>query len=100
MEGEISMNNFAIAAACNRIKRNADDLGRNNFAVAAARNRIKYNADEYRESAEQGNADAQYMLGECYYYGAGVEVNHKEAVKWYQKAAEQGISKKLKSSMN
>ncbi len=44
----------------------------------------------YRKSAEQGNADAQCMLGWCYYNGEGVATDAAEAVKWYRKAAEQG----------
>jgi TPR repeat protein len=32
----------------------------------------------------------QYILGNCYYFGRGVLKNDTEAVKWYQKAAEQG----------
>lgn len=44
----------------------------------------------YRKAAEQGNIDAQYILGDCYENGYGVEENENEAVKWYRKAAEQG----------
>lgn len=40
-----------------------------------------------RRASEQGVADAQDLLGDCYYYGCGVEMNHWEAVKWYEKAA-------------
>ena len=40
--------------------------------------------------AEQGEADAQYNLGNCYAFGDGVEQSYTEAVKWYKKAAEQG----------
>ena len=42
------------------------------------------------QAAEMGSDSAQFMLGECYYYGQGTSRNHKEAVKWYQKAANQG----------
>ena len=45
----------------------------------------------YRAAAEEWNsADAQYELGDCYYFGVGVEQNLEEAVKWYTKSAEQG----------
>ena len=44
------------------------------------------------KAAEQGNAAAQDNLGDCYYYGRGVEQNYTEAVKWYRKAAEQGYA--------
>lgn len=45
---------------------------------------------KYRQAAEQGNANAQYSLGNCYYNGQGVPKDYEEAVKWYRKAAEQG----------
>ena len=37
-----------------------------------------------------GNAEAEYELGDCYENGNGVIEDHEEAVKWYQKAADQG----------
>ena len=40
--------------------------------------------------AEQGDANAQYNLGNMYIYGNGVPENDTEAVKWYRLAAEQG----------
>ena len=42
--------------------------------------------------AEQGEADAQFLLGVMYFDGTGVPQDDKEAVKWYRKAAEQGYS--------
>jgi hypothetical protein len=47
----------------------------------------------YRKGAEQGFGSAQYHLGRCYQYGAGVERDLIEAAAWYQKAAEQRIFK-------
>ena len=44
----------------------------------------------YRKAAEQGNAGAQYMLGEMYCWGQGVERSLQLAAKWYLKSAEQG----------
>ena len=67
----------------------------------------------YKKAAEQGNAKAQYNLANCYFNGIGVEQNNvnaqwilgrcyeegfgigknkTEAFKWYQKAAEQGLT--------
>lgn len=40
--------------------------------------------------AEQGNADVQNNLGNCYYWGKGVEPDYEKAVYWYRKSAEQG----------
>ncbi len=31
------------------------------------------------------------MLGSMYYQGQGVEQNYKEAIKWYRKAADNGV---------
>jgi hypothetical protein len=44
----------------------------------------------YRKSAEQGNAETQYELGDCYREGKGVPQDAVEAVKWFRKSAEQG----------
>lgn len=41
-------------------------------------------------SAKKDSAEAWLALGECFDEGIGVEKDIKEAVKWYQKAAEQG----------
>ena len=45
---------------------------------------------EWRKAAEQGDANAQYNLGYCYYNGEGVAKDAIEGVKWYRKAAEHG----------
>jgi len=43
-----------------------------------------------RPLADQGNAQAQMLLGYIYDNGKDVEPDHAEAIKWYRKAAEQG----------
>ncbi len=45
---------------------------------------------QYRHDAEQGNAEAQFLLGCCYQFGEGIAKDKAEAVKWYRNAAEQG----------
>lgn len=40
--------------------------------------------------ARKGNAEAQYSLGNMYYYGNGVTKDYTETAKWYHKSAEQG----------
>ena len=56
-----------------------------------------YNRQDYETaykltlpSAEQGNANAQYNLGNMYNEGKGVPQDYKEAAKWWKLAAEQG----------
>lgn len=48
------------------------------------------NFEEIQKSAEQGDADAQYHLGNCYWQGRGTAKDETNAVNWYRKAAEQG----------
>ena len=57
-----------------------------------------YQAQDYQKAlqilkplAEQGNSQAQAMLGLMYDNGHGVNKDPTEALKWYLKAAEQGI---------
>ena len=46
-----------------------------------------------RKAAEQGHANAQCSLGNCYDFGQGVTKDLNEAAKWYRKAAEQGLAR-------
>lgn len=43
---------------------------------------------KFKKAAENGNAQAQYNLGICYYNGNGVEQNVDSAFLWWNKAAE------------
>ncbi|MCD7722111.1 MAG: sel1 repeat family protein [Prevotellaceae bacterium] len=44
----------------------------------------------WSKAADQGLAEAQYILGYCYVNGEGVTQNFEEGVKWLRKAAKQG----------
>lgn len=44
----------------------------------------------YRVAADQGHADAQHGLSNCYWLGWGVTQDYAEAARWNRKAAEQG----------
>jgi TPR repeat protein len=46
--------------------------------------------DDARLKAGKGDAEAQSILGSCYFDGKGVSKDQVEGVKWFQKAAEQG----------
>ena len=46
--------------------------------------------DTVRQAAEQGDATAQFYLGNMYANGEGVPQDAAEAVRWYRLAAEQG----------
>ncbi len=45
------------------------------------------------DSANRGDARAQYALAKLYYNGEGVTKDLTKAVEWYQKAADQGDAK-------
>jgi len=47
---------------------------------------------ETKVKADQGDAAAQYYLGNMYANGQGVAKDDSEAVKWYRKAADQGLA--------
>jgi TPR repeat protein len=53
----------------------------------------RYDIEPLRARAEQGDAEAQYNLGDSYDWGKGVPRDDVEAAKWYRKAAEQGDAK-------
>jgi hypothetical protein len=45
---------------------------------------------EWKSSAEEGDADAQFGLGVLYEEGKGVQLDDREAAKWHSLAAQQG----------
>ncbi len=51
---------------------------------------------QYRHDAEQGNAEAQYLLGCCYQFGDGIAKNKVEAGIWFRKSAQQGYTQAQK----
>ncbi|HWA43314.1 MAG TPA: SEL1-like repeat protein [Hypericibacter adhaerens] len=59
--------------------------------------RDAYDAKDYQKAqaeakplADKGDARAQVMMGDLYYYGNGVAKDLAEALRWYRKAADQG----------
>ena len=62
-------------------------------------NNESYDFDDDKEAikfhrlyAEQGDAEAQFNLGQMYREGLEVAQNYKEAVKWYRLSVEQGFA--------
>lgn len=63
---------------------------------------VAYHRADYRSAlnvwrgrAEEGNAEAQHIVGEIYEKGLGTEPNFEEAVRWYRKAADQGFTRSM-----
>ncbi len=48
------------------------------------------NLHTLRQSAEQGDANAQYALAVMYYKGQGVAQDSPQALEWCRKAVQQG----------
>ena len=59
-------------------------------AISGVKQNYNEAAKWYHLAAEQGDANAQYVLGVLYENGLGVEQSNTEAAKWYRKAAEHG----------
>ena len=74
---------FGAGSACADFDDGVAAYERGDFATAL---------QEFRPLAEQGDADAQTLIGMMYNEGLGVPKNDAEAVKWFHKAAEQGIA--------
>ena len=56
---------------------------------------ISYGAEQDKfqrtfELAKNGDAEAQYILGEMYWKGEGVPQDDKKSAEWFEKAAAQG----------
>jgi hypothetical protein len=47
----------------------------------------------WRQSADEGEADAQFNLGHCYEVGIGASQDYVEAARLYQLAAAQGYAR-------
>jgi uncharacterized protein len=69
------------AAQAQDFGKGIDAYNKGDFAGALA---------EWKPLAGQGDAKAQYMLGQIYRDGKGVKRDYKEARKWFEAAASQG----------
>ena len=54
--------------------------------------RLADEAGKCRVQAEHGDAAAQFNFGSMYFHGTGVPQDSAEAVRWYRKAADQGVA--------
>ncbi|WP_321323999.1 SPOR domain-containing protein [uncultured Parasphingorhabdus sp.] len=72
---------MAAAPALADVKDGVDAWGRGDFQTAI---------NEWRGPANQGDADAQFNMGQAYKLGRGVPQDLAQAGNWYKKAADQG----------
>lgn len=71
----------AAAPAAADVKAGVDAWGRGDWPRAVA---------EWRPLAVQGDADAQFNLGQAYKLGRGVPTDPAQALAWFKRAADQG----------
>jgi len=50
----------------------------------------------YLLAARNGHAEAQYEIGERYYYGCGIQKDRDKAKEWIKKAHENGLDEATK----
>ncbi len=63
----------------------------NLFVLPDTTNRVTF--EEIKTNADKGDPTSQCIIGETYYFGFnGLPIDKNEAVKWYRRAAEQGIA--------
>lgn len=72
-----------VQAQAQTLEQSISALERKDFSTALA---------GFKKLAEQGNASAQFYLGEMYRLGRGVPKDEQQAVAWWRNAAEQGNS--------
>ena len=63
------------------------------YKAKAKEQKLAEDAKVLRASAEQGDAKAEFGLGDMYYSGHGMKQDYTEAIGWYRKAADQGDAK-------
>ena len=68
------------------------DSGFDDEETIIAKNDIKdeKTIEQLIHKAQAGDAKSQNELGDCYYFGKGVEENYDKAFDWFKKSAEQG----------
>ena len=71
-----------------KTKQNINSEVNGNVNAAQTKNVVR----ELLHAAEQGDANAQFILGVLYRDGDGVPKDTTEAAKWFRKAADQGIA--------
>ena len=71
----------APAALAQTLEEAVEAIERGDYATALA---------GFQSYAEQGDADAQFMLGNMYVFGEGVPEDDVAAMQWYRMGAEQG----------
>lgn len=87
MRSLLQISFFTFSVVCSAVSARAD-LASAKHAYAAKDYLTAYK--EFGPLAEQGDADAQAMLGRMYLMGQGVQKDSEQASKWFKASASQG----------
>ena len=79
---------FSVAALNSQNISPLTALGEEAFRAKKYKTAVEY----FSQAAEEGDAQAQYRLGECYFFKKGVRRDYKKAAYWSEKAAQKGIA--------
>ena len=94
VDAQVAIANHYLYA--NRVKKSTADAAKwyNRAAFqgneTAKAQLFSFYNDELKAHAENGYADAQYAIGQCYQYAYEVNHSYSDAMKWYLKASSQG----------
>lgn len=80
----------ALAMCCLILAPSAARAGFDDGVMAARDGAFESALMEFRPLASNGHSEAQYILGQMYYFGRGVSRNREQAAHWFVKAAEGG----------
>ena len=79
---------FSVAALNSQNISPLTALGEEAFRAKKYKTAVEY----FSQAAEEGDAQAQYRLGECYFFKKGVRRDYKKAAYWSEKAAQKGVA--------
>jgi TPR repeat protein len=91
-ETKLKIKNISKHETTKKLKRSHENLSNNHLDIFQHNESIPIERSkdflERLALAEQGNINAQYLLGLMYQLGQGINKDYSEAIEWYRKAAE------------
>jgi TPR repeat protein len=83
---------IAIVLATSLMARGQVPASTKNSACAWTKGEMPIPLNQSLEAAKSGNPFCQYMLGQRYESGIGIDTDYAKAAIWYQKASQQGFA--------
>lgn len=83
-------NQAEIMSWLGKASQNGWSLAYYNMSVATVKENPRMAIDYAKKGADSGDYRCMHLLGRYYYYGTGADVDKKEALRWFKKAADAG----------